>query len=260
MSDLWYYARDKRRVGPVPLGGLRELAASGALRSADMVWREGTQKWVTLGSVVGPLPPQAATEKAAPPAGTAADGCPQPPATALRAGGRNEGRSMMYRITGADAQTGRPREVSIVAVSQDEAVRRAEDMGIVVAEAGRPPAPGTPLDEIGQAMLTAFLIVVGLGALGLLFYYIFAIFDAQTAGGFVFWGLVGGVIGAVIASRKGYFGLLGFIAGAALGPIFIWLLLLSSPNRRGLRQKKCPYCAEWVRREAVVCKFCRMQL
>jgi hypothetical protein len=45
-----------------------------------------------------------------------------------------------------------------------------------------------------------------------------------------------------------------------LGPAFVWLLLLANDDKDALGLKKCPHCAEWVKKEAKVCKFCHKDL
>ena len=59
-SDCWYYANDKKKVGPVRLDELRSLHALGVLKREDMVFQEGTTKWRPLLEVVGakPEPPR----------------------------------------------------------------------------------------------------------------------------------------------------------------------------------------------------------
>jgi hypothetical protein len=47
----WYYVRDKRKQGPVSLQELRQLAGDGKLSAADMVLKDGTQKWLTAGAL-----------------------------------------------------------------------------------------------------------------------------------------------------------------------------------------------------------------
>ena len=74
------------------------------------------------------------------------------------------------------------------------------------------------------------------------------------------WALVGGLFGAAICSKKGINALAGFLAGALVGPCLVWLFLLVSDNKKGLGLKECPYCAEWVKKQATVCKFCQKGL
>ena len=70
--------------------------------------------------------------------------------------------------------------------------------------------------------------------------------------------------GSSIMSKKGRSGCAGFALGALLGPIglVIALLLSNDPEaaeRQGLAQgemRKCPQCAEVIRRDAVRCRFC----
>jgi hypothetical protein len=70
---VWYYARNKQKVGPFPFVALQELTALGELQPSDMVWQEGTQRWIQAGTVPGlfldafapPPPPALASEPAA---------------------------------------------------------------------------------------------------------------------------------------------------------------------------------------------------
>jgi putative ABC transport system ATP-binding protein len=48
---LWYYAQNKKRMGPFELERLRDMLKSGQLKPSDMIWQEGTQKWVPASSV-----------------------------------------------------------------------------------------------------------------------------------------------------------------------------------------------------------------
>lgn len=76
--------------------------------------------------------------------------------------------------------------------------------------------------------------------------------------------LLFGIVCAVVASQKGRSGVGWFFVGCLLG-IFglIWVLVLPS-NQQLLeatsiqkgRTKVCPYCAEHIRPEASVCRFC----
>src|SRR5262249_46052808 len=67
----WYYASNKTKQGPVTLEQLGQLLESGQLQPSDMVWQEGTAKWVPASSIEYPA--------AQPPAGMSR---PLPPALA----------------------------------------------------------------------------------------------------------------------------------------------------------------------------------
>ena len=70
-----------------------------------------------------------------------------------------------------------------------------------------------------------------------------------------------GIVGAMIAGGKGNSGCGGFVLGVLLGPIGLLIAFFSSDNDDKKREKtgdvkKCPYCAEYVKEDAVVCKHC----
>jgi hypothetical protein len=50
-DERWYYADGKEKLGPFSFGQLRETALRGQLRPTSMIWREGTQKWMTADSM-----------------------------------------------------------------------------------------------------------------------------------------------------------------------------------------------------------------
>lgn len=84
---------------------------------------------------------------------------------------------------------------------------------------------------------------------------------------FILWFFFG-VISAVAATTKGrnWFGW--FLVGVLLGPIGVILSLVMPKNQKGIDReaqrsgdyRKCPQCAELVKREAVKCKHCGSEL
>ena len=70
----------------------------------------------------------------------------------------------------------------------------------------------------------------------------------------VIW-LTFGFIAGYIYQRRGRSQVVGFIAGFLLGPIGVVLALISSSQL-----PTCPFCAENVKKEALVCKHCGRDL
>jgi S1-C subfamily serine protease len=75
----WYYALNKQKVGPLSFEQMRQLAARGQLRTEDMVWRQGTQKWLSAGNVDGLFPAEST-----PPSGGAPSASAKEAMTSLR--------------------------------------------------------------------------------------------------------------------------------------------------------------------------------
>lgn len=76
-------------------------------------------------------------------------------------------------------------------------------------------------------------------------------------------GLLFGVAAGVVSSSKGGSGFLGFVLGFLLGPFgLIISFFIGSEAGKETRSvaygnaKKCPMCAELVKREARICRFC----
>lgn len=69
-----------------------------------------------------------------------------------------------------------------------------------------------------------------------------------------FWLLFGMLIGAHAATKRGFSVITGLLVGMLLG-LFAPLMYLAAPHGR-----KCPYCAEWVKKEASVCRHCHKSL
>jgi hypothetical protein len=59
MAEQWYYTRDGQQMGPVSTAALRDLATSGSLRPADLVWTEGMSAWAPASATRGLFPSSA---------------------------------------------------------------------------------------------------------------------------------------------------------------------------------------------------------
>ena len=73
------------------------------------------------------------------------------------------------------------------------------------------------------------------------------------------WTIFGALVGALAAQRKGFSMVLGILGGMLLGPLALLMLFVTGVGG-GDARRKCPFCAEWVKAEATICRHCHKGL
>ena len=66
---------------------------------------------------------------------------------------------------------------------------------------------------------------------------------------------IAGITGSIIARKKGYNQIVWFILCAIVPLLIVVILILPTKVAKGLT-KKCNYCAEIIKEDALVCKQC----
>ena len=76
-----------------------------------------------------------------------------------------------------------------------------------------------------------------------------------------------GLIPAIIANKKGHSFFVWWLFGSGVFILALPLSIILKPNKEELERRlgeegliKCPFCAEMVKEEAMVCKFCKSSL
>jgi len=72
---------------------------------------------------------------------------------------------------------------------------------------------------------------------------------------FLGWAVIGALIGVAAAQKRGFSTVGGVVGGLLLGPLAFLMFLVSGVSGSD-RNRKCPFCAEFIKAEAVVCKHC----
>ena len=70
---------------------------------------------------------------------------------------------------------------------------------------------------------------------------------------------IAGIVGSIIAIRKGRSPILWFFL-CAIVPLLIAVIIVLPPLASKGYTKRCPYCAEIIKEGAIVCKHCGREL
>ena len=77
---------------------------------------------------------------------------------------------------------------------------------------------------------------------------------------FLFWALLGVLIDISAAQRRGFNMAAGVIGGLLIGPLAFLMYFVSGVTGGDSANRKCPFCAEWIKAEPTVCKYCHREV
>ena len=73
---------------------------------------------------------------------------------------------------------------------------------------------------------------------------------------FLTWAIFGALIGYLASQKRGFSAIGGVVGGLLLGPLALLMFLMDGIVSKNEKGKKCPFCAEWVKPDATICKHC----
>ena len=76
----------------------------------------------------------------------------------------------------------------------------------------------------------------------------------------LFWAILGALIGFLASQKRGFSPVGGVLGGILLGPLAFLMFAVSGIASKNEQGKKCAFCAEWIKADAVICKHCHQKV